>query len=267
MSTVERPSSGYQNVNRREPRGPRPSGKGSAPPATPLSRTPGAALYRLIAEDLRARVRSGELMPDQRLDPESELARHYGVNRLTVRRALEELSRAGVLRTEHGVGSFVAVVPMRHRIDDGLASLSESMAARGLEVRHVVLGIEEHAPVPGAFPDFSGATVQFHFLRLLEGVPWSVGKVTVPRAIAPMDWDGTESVFATIGARHGLQVRRTERGFSAASASAAEAGWLGVPVGAALLVLRGINTDEQAREIAGVRHRIRGDRAEYVTRL
>jgi DNA-binding GntR family transcriptional regulator len=231
-------------------------------------KSPGTALYRQVADDLLAQVAREELMPGERLEPEAQLARRYGVNRLTVRRALEELARAGVLRTEHGVGSFVAVPPMRHRIDDGQASLSESMAGRGIGVRHRVLAVEPLDPAPATlFPDFPAAIVRFHFVRYLEDEPWSIGEVIVPASIAPLDWDGSTSVFAPISERHGLTVRRTERGFSAGPATPLEAAWLEVPVGAALLVLRGLNTDQHGRAIATVCHHIRGDRAEYVVRL
>src|SRR5580693_1915288 len=74
----------------------------------PVQKQAGTALYRQVADDLRARVERSELAPGQRLAPEAELARQYGVNRLTMRRALEELARAGIVRTEHGVGSFIA---------------------------------------------------------------------------------------------------------------------------------------------------------------
>jgi DNA-binding GntR family transcriptional regulator len=218
---------------------------------------------------LLARVNGSELLPGERLEPEAELARRYGVNRLTVRRALEELGRAGVLRTEHGVGSFVAVPPVRHRIDDGQASLSESMAQRGIVVRHRVLAIEELDPGPAEahFPDFADAVVRFRFVRYLEDEPWSIGEVFLPAPIAPLDWDGSASVFARVSSEHGLAVHRTERGFSAAPASPEDAAWLGVPVGTALLIMRGLNTDQHGRAIATVRHHIRGDRAEYVMRL
>src|ERR1700728_3741679 len=120
---------------------PSPSPHPTAQPApsagrTPVPRQPGTALYRQVAEDLLARVRRSELTPGQRLAPEAQLAQQYGVNRLTMRRALEELARAGIVRTEHGLGSFIAVPATRHRIDDGAASLSESMARRGITVRH-----------------------------------------------------------------------------------------------------------------------------------
>jgi len=248
------------------------SAKRRPPPSTggqlPVPKQPGTARYRQVAEDLIARVSRSELVPGQRLAPEAQLAQQYGINRLTMRRALEELARAGVVRTEHGVGSFIAVPATRHRIDDGEASLSESMARRGIAVRHRVLAITKIDPgADTPFPDFAGATVEFRFVRYLEEEPWSIGEVLLPASLAPLDWDGNTSVFAPISARHGLTVKRAERAFSAGPANPDEAGWLDVPVGSALLELRGFNTDQHGRVIATVAHHIRGDRAEYVVRL
>jgi DNA-binding GntR family transcriptional regulator len=232
------------------------------------AKQPGAARYRQVADDLVSRIGRSELVPGQKLAPEAELARQYGVNRLTVRRALEELARGGLVRTEHGVGSFIAVPATRHRIDDGEASLSESMARRGIEVRHRVLAVTEIDPgAETPFPEFAGAGVQFRFVRYLAGEPWSIGEVLLPASLAPLDWDGDTSVFAAVSARHGLTVKRAERAFSAGPANANEAGWLDVPVGSPLLVLRGFNTDQHGRTVATIAHHIRGDRAEYVVRL
>jgi DNA-binding GntR family transcriptional regulator len=232
------------------------------------SRRPGIPLYRHVAEDLVARVDRSELMPGERLAPEARLAERYGVNRLTIRRALEELARAGIVRTEHGVGSFIAEPAVRHRIDDGEASLSESMARRGIPVHHRVLAVAEHdATVDTPFPDFAGTTVEFRFVRYLAEEPWSIGEVVVPASLAPIGWDGSISVFAAISARHGTTIKRAETAFSAGLADPEEAGWLEVPIGSALLEVRGFNTDEDGRVIASFAHRIRGDRGEYVVRL
>jgi DNA-binding GntR family transcriptional regulator len=233
-----------------------------------MTRRSGTARYRQVAQDLIARVDRQELARGERLAPEAQLAQRYGVNRLTIRRALEELARAGIVRTEHGVGSFIAEPAVRHRIDDGEASLSESMARRGIAVRHRVLAAVETDLTAGTpFPDFDGAGVEFRFVRYLEEEPWSIGDVLVPASLAPVGWDGSISVFAAMGARHGTTVKRAETAFSAALANPDEAGWLEVPVGSALLEVRGFNTDQQGRVVASFRHRIRGDRAEYVVRL
>src|SRR4051795_10764778 len=107
--------------------------------AAPLRRASGEPLYAQPARDLAARVRRGTLPPGARLPPEPALAQAYGVNRLTVREALTSLTRQGLVRRVHGVGSFVADTPVRHRIGGDEASLTEAMRRQGLTVRQDLL--------------------------------------------------------------------------------------------------------------------------------
>ncbi|WP_338662568.1 phosphonate metabolism transcriptional regulator PhnF [Pararoseomonas sp. SCSIO 73927] len=65
-------------------------------------------LWRQIAASLEAAIAAGEHAPEDRLPSEGVLAARFGVNRHTVRRALESLARRGLIRTEQGRGSFVA---------------------------------------------------------------------------------------------------------------------------------------------------------------
>jgi GntR family phosphonate transport system transcriptional regulator len=74
----------------------------------PVNRQDGISLWRQIVGKLRADIASGGLQPGARLPTEAELSGQFGVNRHTVRRALEELSRDGLVRVEQGRGSFVA---------------------------------------------------------------------------------------------------------------------------------------------------------------
>jgi DNA-binding GntR family transcriptional regulator len=64
--------------------------------------------YVRVAEDIAARIASGELMRGARLRAERELAGHYGVAYGTVRRAMKELRGKGLIHTVHGRGTFVA---------------------------------------------------------------------------------------------------------------------------------------------------------------
>jgi DNA-binding GntR family transcriptional regulator len=142
------------------------------------------------------------------------------------------------------------------------------MARRGIAVQHRVLGVAERDLGPETpFPDFGGAAVEYRFVRDLDEEPWSIGDVLVPESLAPRDWDGSRSVLAAIGTEHGLTIKRSETAFSASLANPDEAGWLEVPVGSALLQVRGFNTDQDGRVVASFAHRIRGDRAEYVVGL
>jgi len=74
----------------------------------PVDRQDGVALWRQIVGQLQTDIASGHRKPGTRLPTEAELSAQFGVNRHTVRRALEELSRDGLVRVEQGRGSFVA---------------------------------------------------------------------------------------------------------------------------------------------------------------
>jgi GntR family transcriptional regulator, phosphonate transport system regulatory protein len=72
------------------------------------TRQSGLALWRQISETLRQEIGGPDYPPGARLPTEAELSARFAVNRHTVRRALEELSRGGLIRIEQGRGSFVA---------------------------------------------------------------------------------------------------------------------------------------------------------------
>ena len=62
-------------------------------------------LWQQLADLLRNRIERGEL--SGRLEAETSLAQHYGVSRDTVRRALADLARDGLIRSTRGRGTFV----------------------------------------------------------------------------------------------------------------------------------------------------------------
>ncbi len=85
--------------------------------AEQLLRQDGVALWRQIATRLQQDIGAGVHPPGGRLPTEQELSRRFGVNRHTVRRALEELSRGGLVRVEQGRGSFVAEDVLEYAVE------------------------------------------------------------------------------------------------------------------------------------------------------
>jgi GntR family phosphonate transport system transcriptional regulator len=84
---------------------------GAPPPQTApgvLTRRQGVALWRQIQHAIEAEIATGAQKPGARLPTEAELSARFGVNRHTVRRAMEELESRGLVRIEQGRGSFVA---------------------------------------------------------------------------------------------------------------------------------------------------------------
>ena len=65
-------------------------------------------VYMRVADDIAARIASGELAPGTRLRAERDLATHYGVAYGTIRRAMQVLREKGLIVTIHGRGTFVS---------------------------------------------------------------------------------------------------------------------------------------------------------------
>jgi GntR family phosphonate transport system transcriptional regulator len=81
-----------------------------------MQRNNGVALWSQIASQLAEDIQNGMHEAGGRLPTEAQLAVSYGVNRHTIRRALDELNEARIIRTEHGRGSFVAEDVLDYRI-------------------------------------------------------------------------------------------------------------------------------------------------------
>lgn len=89
-------------------------------------------LYRQIADQIRALIKSGEFTPGARLPPERDLARQLGVSRPSVREALIALEVEGLVDVRIGSGIYVRRAPNGHARDaaDALAGPFELLRAR-----------------------------------------------------------------------------------------------------------------------------------------
>ena len=87
-----------------------------------IDRTDDRPPYKQIALILREAIRGGRLANGERLPSETELIDHFGVARMTVRQAIQELRGEGLVQSEHGRGVFVRVTPpIRRKASDRFA--------------------------------------------------------------------------------------------------------------------------------------------------
>ena len=75
---------------------------------TPLDTQSITPLYQQVAQQLEQAVSSGELRCGDKIMSEAEMSRHYGVSRVTVRRAVDRLVESGVLSRRQGKGTYVS---------------------------------------------------------------------------------------------------------------------------------------------------------------
>jgi GntR family transcriptional regulator len=89
-----------------------------------------AYIYETMADHLAARIRSGELQPNERLPAERRLADDYGVSLGTARRATEALRKRGLVFTLRSKGTFISDQETRARQAGHGATLHSITTAR-----------------------------------------------------------------------------------------------------------------------------------------
>lgn len=110
-------------------------------PAVNVDEKPGA-LYEQVKRHIVERIQTGEWASGARVPSENELVQSLGVSRMTVHRALRELSSQGILARVQGVGTFVAPAHAKSELFE-LRDIGDDVVARGHE--HSVRVIAQEA--------------------------------------------------------------------------------------------------------------------------
>ena len=131
--------------------------------------------YIQIAETLIREIASGRLADGVRLPPERDMAAEMGIAVGTLRKALEDLDRKGLLRRVHGSGNYVRYRPEAagvyaffrlERIDGGGLPTAEVLDI-------ALVGPEDGVPPVG----WPGAAHRIRRLRRLSGEPVALEEI------------------------------------------------------------------------------------------
>jgi GntR family transcriptional regulator, frlABCD operon transcriptional regulator len=102
-------------------------------------------LYDQVRLQLLRDIKDGQFLRGSYLPSEPDLCKRYGVSRITVRRAVQELCADGYLKRMHGRGTLVT----EPKVEQTLVSLSgftEALTSSGHKVRYDVLDDTIQAP-------------------------------------------------------------------------------------------------------------------------
>ncbi len=103
-----------------------------------IDKTGPQPLYRQIREFIAQQINDGHWKNGQKLPSENELVEALKVSRMTVNRALRELTELGLVTRVHGLGSFVAEGP-RHASLLELRDIADEIRTEGASHRCRVL--------------------------------------------------------------------------------------------------------------------------------
>lgn len=163
-------------------------GSGDAGPGGGLPATEGP-LYEKVKDFVLTNIGSGRWARDRRLPSENELVSALGVSRMTVNRALRELTSAGHLLRIQGVGTFVAPPKPQSTLIE-VADIAAEIAARGGRHRAQVVVLERiEMPEPdllAAF-EFTAAHAVAHsiLLHFEDDAPVQIEERFVNPELAP----------------------------------------------------------------------------------
>ena len=87
-------------------------------------------IYRKLKNYIEQQILSGAWQPDMKIPSENQFVEMLGISRMTVHRALRELTADGHLVRLHGVGTFVAPPKARSALLE-IRSIAEEIKERG----------------------------------------------------------------------------------------------------------------------------------------
>jgi GntR family transcriptional regulator len=223
--------------------------------------------YQRVQDALAEEIERGRRLPGSRLPPERALAEHFGVSRVTLRRALAELEERGVV-VRHP-GGWTVGGPRIGEPPNALMSFSEMSASRGLTPRARVLVRRERpatideAELLGLAP---GAPLfELERLRLMDDVPILIDRSTVPLVLVPglaeADFS-TASLYGELESR-GLRPARARFAVEAIAADERQAALLDLRPGEPLLRCHQVTEEETGRPIELCEMVYRGDRYRF----
>jgi GntR family transcriptional regulator len=224
--------------------------------------------YLDVAAALRASLVAGGYGPGGALESEADLGLRHGVSRVTVRRALEELRREGLVTSRRGAGWFVAVDPIRQALGR-VTTVEAALEASGVTAERRVLefGFEAATPAVAASLDLEpGAEVlRVRRLTLADGAPFALVTVWLPAELgAQLSRDDAQRApFYELLAARGTTLASATQMIGADIADAEDVRLLGLAPGAAVLACRRVTRARDGSPVVASEHRYPAHRTTF----
>ncbi|WAX95708.1 GntR family transcriptional regulator [Aminobacter sp. NyZ550] len=231
----------------------------------------GAPLYLQLKKNIEEAVKRGLIGPGDALPSERDIAAQADISRVTVRKAVQDLVKSGVLVQRHGSGTFVA--PRMERVEQSLSrltSFTEDMARRGMAARSQWLdrGIYTASPDEMMVLGLSASELvsRLSRLRIADETPLAIERATISASVLPDPHEVTSSLYMALGKTGHRPVRAVQR-ISAVNLGEPEAQLLLVPVGSACLQIERISYLASGKVIEFTKSIYRGDAYDFVAEL
>jgi GntR family transcriptional regulator len=219
-----------------------------------------------IADLIQANLlRAGDTLPSER-----ELSEQYGVNRMTVRQAISDLVNAGLLRRQHGKGTFIADKSAFHPLIPAVTGFSERALSAGLRPTSRVLSQEIIPASPVVAErlciEHKAPVILLKRLRLVDNEPLMIEKSYLPHHAFPdlLDEDfNVQSLYTVLVKRYAAHIIETEQTLEPTLLTADESQYFNLKAGQPAMLVHVVAYTHQHRPVEFSKAIIRGDRCRY----
>ncbi|MCZ4282108.1 GntR family transcriptional regulator [Kiloniella laminariae] len=225
-------------------------------------------LYKQLRSLIRQAIETGAFKVEDALPSERDIAAELEVSRVTVRKAVQDLVKDGLLVQKHGAGTFVAA-----RLEQPLSKLTsftEDISARGMQSsviwieRTIGLATPEEAMALNLSP---GAGVsRLHRIRCADNKALAIEQASIPQIFLPDPLAVEDSLYRILD-KTGLRPQRALQRLRAELMQPEHSELLGMPPGGAALYIERRSFLPDMRPIEFTRSHYRGDSYDFIAEL
>jgi GntR family transcriptional regulator len=230
-------------------------------------------LYSRVETVLAGEITAGDLKVGNQLPTEDHLVARFGVSRITVRRAIQNLVSRGLVEIRRGKGTFVAAPRITHELTE-LSGFVEDMHALGRTPTARVLGKEivtADATVAHQLALTKGERViRIRRLRLADGIPLSFDETYLPLEIGKKIITNNlkaEPIFSLLERKYDVPLIEADYKLDAVAAEPEIAKALKVKPRSPIFRIERTSYSTGGRPVDYERLHYRGDLVQFVTRL
>jgi GntR family histidine utilization transcriptional repressor len=227
--------------------------------------------HQKILEQVRGNILSGTWPPGHRIPFENDMARDFGVSRMTVNKVLTQLTREGFLERRRKLGTLVSVPRVQSAVME-IADIKNEVLGAG-QVHSYAQISRDVRPASAAecarlqMPDTVLRLLHLQGLHSADGVPYCLEQRLINLGAVP-EAEGTSFETEPAGTWLLRQVpwSSAQHTIRAVAIAAADAKWLRLPSGTACLEIERL-TQFNGQAITLARLCYPGDRHQLVARF
>lgn len=229
-------------------------------------------IYLQLREVVRNKIEEGEYLPGTAIPSENALAEMYGINRLTVRNAIDALVYEGMLIRVQGKGVFVVGDKVERDLDT-LGGFTQTMKDKHKAPKVKVL----NKSIRKAGDKFS---LLFHIdpeediyyvkrICYADEEPFSLEEIFIPHHVVPK-LDGIDLSIFTIYEVYdfyGIKLKEAYQTLDIAKLNQKDARMLGIDASLPVFLFECTSYDEKNHVIEFARTYTRGDKCDFTVRF